>query len=158
MEGQDPERLKSFLKLISRKHGLEKTLEAAATAAAPAGGGLESLESPAAAAAQSGIESVLRDRDVAPDEQAGMEALIIPKLRPAIDVIDGKFNVTHELWTHLSSNNAVRQRIEGIIPSVGRIELPGNQRYPYGGTGFIVGNNLIMTNRHVAAIFANGLG
>lgn len=30
--------------------------------------------------------------------------------------------------------------------------------YPYGGTGFVVGNGLIMTNRHVAAIFARGLG
>ena len=158
MEDQDPERLKSFLKLISRKHGLETTLEAAAATVAPAGTGFESMESPAAAAAQSGVESVLRGRDVSPDQQAGMEALIIPKLRPAVDVVDGKFNVTHELWTHLSSNIAIRERIEGIIPSVGRIELPGNQRYPYGGTGFIVGNNLIMTNRHVAAIFANGLG
>ena len=87
-----------------------------------------------------------------------LEALIIPKLRPAIDIVDGKFNVTHELWTYLSTNAAIRDRIEATIPSIGRIELPGNSQYPYGGTGFVVGDGLLMTNRHVAAIFSTGLG
>lgn len=159
MDEHNPERLKSFLKLISKKHGgLDTALETAGAEAAAGAGGLESMESPVAAAARSGIESVLQDRDVSPAEQAGLEALIIPKLRPAVDIVDGRYTVTHELWTHLSTDAAIRQRIEGIIPSVGRIELPGNNRYPYGGTGCIVGSNLIMTNRHVAAIFADGLG
>ncbi len=36
--------------------------------------------------------------------------------------------------------------------------MPGNDKYPYGGTGFVVGDGLLMTNRHVAEIFAQGLG
>ena len=44
------------------------------------------------------------------------------------------------------------------IPAVGRIELPGQSNIPYGGTGFVVGPGLLMTNRHVAEIFATGLG
>ena len=36
--------------------------------------------------------------------------------------------------------------------------FPAIPKYPYGGTGFIVGDGLIMTNRHVAGIFASGLG
>lgn len=87
-----------------------------------------------------------------------IEALIIPELRPAIDIIDGKFSSTHQLWRHLSSDDRIRGRIEAAIPSVGRVELPGNRRYPYGGTGFVVGDGLLMTNRHVAEIFAAGFG
>lgn len=37
------------------------------------------------------------------------------------------------------------------------MELKGS-RYPYGGTAFVVGEGLLMTNRHVAEIFAAGLG
>ena len=44
------------------------------------------------------------------------------------------------------------------IPSIGRIDLPGQTRIPYGGTGFVVGEGLIMTNRHVAEIFAQQRG
>ena len=29
---------------------------------------------------------------------------------------------------------------------------------PYGGTGFVVGKRLVMTNRHVAKLFSSGLG
>ena len=48
--------------------------------------------------------------------------------------------------------------IRKAIPAVGRIELPGHPSIPYGGTGFVVGRDLLMTNRHVAELFANGLG
>jgi endonuclease G len=157
MPRPDVDRVKSYLELISRTHGLEKIR---ATVAPPSGGGLESasVESPIAAAARTGVESVLMNRPPSPDEAAGLEALIIPMLRPAVDIVDGKFDVTHYLWTHLSSKAETRKRIEDVVPSVGRIELPGNRQYPYGGTGFVVGDGLLMTNRHVAAIFANGLG
>jgi hypothetical protein len=36
------------------------------------------------------------------------------------------------------------------IPSVGRIELPGDPILPYGGTGFVVGENLLMTDVSLA--------
>ena len=89
---------------------------------------------------------------------SGLEAIINEELRPAVDVIDGTFSITHPLWTQLSQDAAIKRRIEEAIPSIGRIELPDNRRYPYGGTGFVVGDGLIMTNRHVAEIFAQGLG
>ena len=155
MARRNAERLKSYLELISGKQGLESVLESTS----PPSSNFESVaESQESAAARSGLESVLKGRDPTPDEEASLEALIIPKLRPAIDIVDGKFNVTHNLWTHLSSDAAIRGRIEAVIPSIGRIELPGNSQYPYGGTGFVVGDGLLMTNRHVASIFATGLG
>jgi endonuclease G len=155
MERQDPERLRSYLKLIAKTEDLERALEARAGAG---GAGLESLESPLAGEARSGVEAVLRGKDVSQQEAVGLEALIIPELRPAIDIINGKYTSTHRLWPHLSTDDAIRSRIETAIPSIGRIELPGHRSLPYGGTGFVVGDGLLMTNRHVAAIFANGIG
>ncbi|MET0293530.1 MAG: DNA/RNA non-specific endonuclease, partial [Phenylobacterium sp.] len=85
------------------------------------------------------------------------EAIIIPDKRPAVDIVDGDFAITHPLWTDYAAAPA-HARFKAAIPSVGRIELPGHPSLPYGGTGFVVGNGLLMTNRHVAQIFAEGLG
>ncbi|CAH0355645.1 MAG: DNA/RNA non-specific endonuclease [Sphingobium sp.] len=91
-------------------------------------------------------------------ELAAIEAIIIPKERPAFDVQDGDFTADHPLWLKLDSDTALHARLVEKIPAVGRIDLPGQTRLPYGGTGFLVGPGLLMTNRHVAEIFAAGLG
>src|SRR6516165_5961989 len=44
------------------------------------------------------------------------------------------------------------------FPLIGRIEVPHMPQIPYGGTGFVVGRRLVMTNRHVAKLFSSGLG
>jgi endonuclease G len=155
MPAQDGQRLKSYLDMISNKQDLERILAKSKPADRCA---LESAEEPVANAARSGLESILIGKEPSLDELVGLEAIIIPELRPAIDIIGGKFSAQHELWTHLSTDDKIRGNIEAAIPSVGRIELPGHPRLPYGGTGFVVGKNLLMTNRHVAAIFASGLG
>jgi len=87
MARRSAERLKSYLELISRKQGLESVLEATSPQSDVA---FESAESPMAREARSGLESVLRGRDPTPEEEASLEALIIPDLRPAIDIVDGK--------------------------------------------------------------------
>ena len=112
----------------------------------------------AAELARSGLEKVARGQTPTEPEQFGLEAIILPDLRPAVDVVDGKFQMTHPLWKQLSQDDAIRTRVEATFPSIGRIELPGQKKIPYGGTGFVVGNGLIMTNRHVAEIFAEGVG
>lgn len=104
-----------------------------------------------------GMKELALGRDLAPDQLSGLEAIIDAELRPAIDIINGDFSVDHPLWTGLNTAPA-KGIIRQAIPSVGRIELPGSSQYPYGGTGFVVGDGLIMTNRHVAEIFATGLG
>lgn len=111
-------------------------------------------------AANAGLEKVKADADAAdlsPEEMLGLEAIILPKERPAVDIVGGKYFVGHELWRDLNSG-PIAARLARAIPSVGRIGLPGQQRIPYAGTGFVVGKGLIMTNRHVAEIFARGLG
>ncbi len=104
------------------------------------------------------LEKISRQEALDSQEAFALEAIIIPDKRPAIDVRkDGTFVTDHPLWIHLNSGGA-RGKIDAALPSVGRIELPDHPSLPYGGTGFVVGDNLLMTNRHVAEIFSEGLG
>lgn len=91
-------------------------------------------------------------------EQFALEAIIIPDRRPAIDIVKGDYApVIHPDWRQLNSEE-VKARLKTAFRSVGRIEVAGFPEIPYGGTGFVVGDGLIMTNRHVAEIFSKGLG
>ncbi|MEP1428069.1 MAG: DNA/RNA non-specific endonuclease [Rhizobiaceae bacterium] len=87
------------------------------------------------------------------------EAIIMPLKRPAVLVKSDKFTTVHPDWLHLNDDSkTARGHILSAIPSVGRINVPSDWSVPYAGTGFVVGENLLMTNRHVAELFANGLG
>lgn len=92
-------------------------------------------------------------------ELDSLEAIIHETGRPAILIEEDTFDsamLTPE-WRHLDEQDP-RSKIEAAIMSVGRIEVPHDLRRPYAGTGFIVGENLIMTNRHVARLFTRGTG
>ncbi|WP_352581532.1 serine protease [Mesorhizobium sp. C268A] len=165
------QRIRRYLDLVTGGEGTESVLGNVETMA---GGALESL-APAGAgkteaafeSARAGMESLARGAEVAPEQLSDLEAIIIPELRPVYDIKDGTFTTLtfdgaptpgHSLWTKLTSEAALKQRIEAALPAIGRIELLWNTNIPYGGTGFVVGRNLLMTNRHVAQIFADGLG
>jgi endonuclease G, mitochondrial len=87
----------------------------------------------------------------------GLEAIVHKRFRPAVFVHRNSFRSMPNPWTHLGDGEN-RKAIEAAIPSVGRIEVPDHPSLPYCGTGFIVGENLVMTNRHVAEIFCRGIG
>ena len=111
------------------------------------------------AKAESGLEKVLadREREVDDDELRGLEAIVMPKGRPVAFIRNGSYDSLPDPWTHLNPA-AARGRIEPLFASVGRVELPNSLRVPYGGTAFVVGPDLLMTNRHVAKLFTDGLG
>lgn len=107
---------------------------------------------------QGAINAALKGQPLTDAQRYTTEAIILPELRPVIDVVNDSYGtVTHKLWTHLSADAAIKSRLETAIRSVGRIELPDGP-LPYAGTGFVVGDGQVMTNRHVAEIFASGLG
>jgi DNA/RNA endonuclease G (NUC1) len=108
-------------------------------------------------ATESAAAKLSTGKALTPQEQFAVEAIIIPDKRPAIDIIGGDYNVVHPLWTHFN-NAVIKQKLRKSIASIGRIELPQHPTMPYGGTGFVVGRGLVMTNRHVAEIFCSGLG
>jgi len=159
MTRRDPDRLKRYAELITKYSG---GLEAALESIRPPEtiGGLESIRpTEERGSARLGLESMARGRTTGDQVQyLTTEAIINGEIRPAIPIVDGTFTVTHPLWSKLSNDIVIKARIESVIPSVGRIELPGNRDFPYGGTGFVVGEGVLMTNRHVAQIFADGLG
>jgi endonuclease G len=163
------ERIRRYLDMIAGDAGAEAVLDSVTppgieleSVGAEPGPGEEMVK-----AARSGLETHARGKALADDEILGLEAIIIPNLRPVYDIVDGTFSTTavdgtptpgHALWSKLGTDPALKSRIEGVLPAIGRIELLYDTPIPYGGTGFVVGPNLVMTNRHVAQIFAQGLG
>lgn len=107
---------------------------------------------------RSAAQKVLSDQDLTPPEQFALEAIIIPGQRPAIDIVNGDFTVTTTQFAEFSTNADLKGNIVSSLPSIGRIEVSGFPGLPYGGTGFVVGKDLLMTNRHVAELFTTGLG
>src|SRR5581483_1485266 len=149
----------TYVSRVAQKHDVKLLLRAKAipaeesVAAAPAKDFVEKHT-----AASEGVEEILKGHTPTPAQTAGLEAIILPEIRPVLDILDGDFHTEHPLWQMLNNDETIRGKLHKAIPAIGRIELPGNPDYPYGGTGFVVGKDLIMTNRHVAEIFASGIG
>lgn len=107
--------------------------------------------------AAEGLRTIAEGRAL-PDEQVlGLEAIVLPKYRPVVDIVADSYNDIPSPWTHLGSGES-KKNLSATIPSIGRVEVPGHPRLPYAGTGFVVGADLLMTNRHVAEVFCTGLG
>jgi hypothetical protein len=88
------------------------------------------------------------DVSLTPDEQIGLEAVILLFGRPALLIENGTFADAPPGWEALETERA---RIEQTIRSVGRIEIVHRGMV---GTGFLVAPGVIMTNRHVADVFS----
>jgi S1-C subfamily serine protease len=90
-----------------------------------------------------------------PNEQRGLEAIILLTSRPAILIQNGAFLDPPPEWQQLTRERA---RIEALLPSVGRIEVKGHPSLDWVGTGFLVAPDVVMTNRHVAKEFSRQQG
>ncbi len=99
------------------------------------------------------VEKMLSEGDTAdltPAEQTGFEAIILLTGRPAILIQAGDFFPPPPEWSVLNTHgDALRKTFR----SVGRIEVEGHPNLEWIGTGFLVGPDILMTNRHVAAEF-----
>jgi pimeloyl-ACP methyl ester carboxylesterase len=100
------------------------------------------------------LERAQRGQEVDDDQSFQLEAIILPKLRPVLDVRNDTFDPPGGLWADLTTE---KDKIDAAIRAVGRLNLVGSP-LPYGGTAFVVGPGLLMTNRHVAQLFTQGLG
>ena len=87
------------------------------------------------------------------DERLGLESVVLLFGRPALLVEDGRFRPPKPPWEKLEDH---RDAIESALASVGRIELTDHPEYDVVGTGFVVADDIIMTNRHVAKYFLVG--
>ena len=147
-------RLKGMLSQIAGRQGLESI----ASASARASGGLESI-SPERTSVQSGLEKLAdnRHQDITPNEMFGLEAIVMKENRPVVFVRGNSYDDVGNPWSSLNAAE-VKTRLSDLFPLIGRIELPNSTLLPYAGTGFVVGKGLVATNRHIAQIFAQGLG
>jgi hypothetical protein len=90
--------------------------------------------------------------DLEPEEELGLEAVIRFTARPAILITGGRFLDPPPPWGRLEE---YREGIEATARSVGRIQIAGLPNVPYGGTGFLVADDVLMTNCHVARLFVD---
>ncbi|KAB2920650.1 MAG: trypsin-like peptidase domain-containing protein [Dechloromonas sp.] len=82
-----------------------------------------------------------------------IEAIVRTTGRPALFVKNGTFSVPDsEVWKNRLETG--RSTIESAISAVGRIELKNHSDFEWVGTGWVVKDNIVVTNRHVAQEFA----
>ena len=104
--------------------------------------------------ALSALDKIRRDgteADLTAPERENAEAIIELFGRPAILVQGGRFFAPEHPWEKLEDQ---REGIEESLRSVGRIEIDGHPALDWVGTGFLVADDVIITNRHVAKEFA----
>jgi endonuclease G, mitochondrial len=91
------------------------------------------------------------------DKRQLSEAIILLKSRPVMFVKDGIFEQAGLplLEKRLSPH---RKALSAPIKAVGRIELSDHDTFEWCGTGWRIEDDLIVTNRHVANVFAQRQG
>ncbi|UJP05189.1 MAG: DNA/RNA non-specific endonuclease [Nitrosomonas sp.] len=95
-------------------------------------------------------EAIFSDRPIT-------EAIILEKIRPVLLVQNGKYAVARvpEVEAAIAPH---RHKLAHKINAVGRIELSQHDSMSWCGTGWLLADNLIVTNRHVAELFAQASG
>ncbi|UUO04981.1 DNA/RNA non-specific endonuclease [Blastopirellula sp. J2-11] len=94
-----------------------------------------------------------------PESAYFSEAIVMATGRPSLLIQDGRIQLASlqlpSLRQRLQDNLAT---IEAPIPSVGRIELLHHPDYEWIGTGWLLADNVLVTNRHVAEVFSEQQG
>lgn len=88
---------------------------------------------------------------------AGLEAIVLAFGRPTLLVQDNVF-ATPELEEWRLRLEPFRTTLQKILPSIGRIELKRLPEDVHVGTGWLVAEDIVVTNRHVAEFFSRGSG
>jgi hypothetical protein len=92
-----------------------------------------------------------------PGAEPGLEAIVERFTRPVYLVQRSTFTVPPDQFPNSEEIHSRLQRAQGLlenrIPSAGRIDLR-NHRLDWVGTGWMVADDVLVTNRHVAREFA----
>jgi pimeloyl-ACP methyl ester carboxylesterase len=106
-------------------------------------------------AAMRATDAVREGKPLSEEHQFVMEAIVVPFLRPVYNIQNDSFLEAPDPWGELNKQS---DKVNAAIRSIGRLEVGGLPGVPYGGTGFLVGTRLILTNRHVAELVTSSLG
>jgi hypothetical protein len=106
--------------------------------------------------ARQAVEKLRQGRGLAvpltAEEQRGAAAMVTFITRPALLVQNGTFVEPPAMWKEDLDRR--KSLIERTLRSVGRIEIEGDPLHPWVGTGWVVADGLLITNRHVVKVFA----
>ncbi|WP_448659137.1 trypsin-like serine peptidase [Sphingomonas sp. CJ99] len=102
------------------------------------------------------IPLVDEDDNVALEAAAAAESIVKAVGRPVFIIADNKVTEdfsgpSSEIWKERIVG--ARERIDRVIPAVGRIEVNNHPDFTWVGTGWLVDSDIIVTNRHVAVEF-----
>lgn len=154
----DPERVAAYVRGIMERDGISADdLQVAAgprvttsTASGPGAGAAVLPQD------RDALRKVERGQLLTPREAARIQAIVLPNgLRPAFDVAGDSFEDLPDPWGGL---NARRAEIVPLIKGIGRVDLSGHPSKVFAGTAFVVAGDLLLTNRHVAEFFVDGVG
>jgi endonuclease G len=97
------------------------------------------------------VKAVVMDTHMA-DTMPHVEAVIVPFMRPVLFIINNQIEIpeSNELKERIIKYKSI---VERPLRSVGRIELI-NHQFKNVGTGWLISENIIVTNKHVAQVFA----
>ena len=86
-----------------------------------------------------------------------LEAVVLLHGRPSLLIRKDRFELPNSgVWADVLTTH--RELIEARLPSVGRIEVDDGAGYRHSGTGWVIAEGIIATNRHVAEVFARKRG
>lgn len=106
------------------------------------------------------LDVILQDRENALTDASGplsaQEAIILLRGRPVLLVQQDSWEapLSTEIAKWLGDPTAGDNRLRPRLPSVGRIEIVGDEDQDYIGTGWMLDEDILITNRHVAEAFA----
>jgi endonuclease G len=151
--GADEELKKEIMEMIAKNPDIGTAL---------AGKDFEEMPRRAAAVANISKEVSTADAEkvfnkpetLPPQVFRGLEAIVFRIGRPVLKIMNDDYS-TDELETDTwkARLQKYRKSLKSAIPSVGRIELE-NSFFSWVGTGWLVAEDIIVTNRHVAKEFA----
>ena len=120
---------------------------------------LETIAEPGALLGAEHFESLQkleRRQPLTDHDLVRIEAIVLPNgLRPAFDIENDSYEALPDTWKALNDR---RGTIEPLIKGIGRLNLRGHPSLQYVGTAFVVAPDLLLTNRHVAEFFVDGVG
>jgi Trypsin-like peptidase domain len=144
-----------------RKEFLDRFGELTEAGATAEPGALEGLEVMPDVDAAVGVIDGMAEGVYEPGGEPGLEAIIERFTRPVYLVRHSTFTVPPDEFPNSeeihSRLDRARARLEAQIPSTGRIDLR-NHRLDWVGTGWMVAEDVMVTNRHVAREFGTELG
>lgn len=113
-------------------------------------------ETVASAEAKAKVILEVASPEAAPIDDIALESIVMRTQRPVLAIRDDdavlEFEEVEDSNTWRDRLLAARPLLSAAIPAVGRIELTGS-KYAWIGTGWLINESVLVTNRHVAEAF-----